>query len=465
MESVDTAQAGPEPETEHSARTVWILAWPAVALNTLQTVNALLDTYFVQHLPVANLTAIGGATSILFLLVSMAIALGTASTALVSRAYGAGDREGFVTANQKCLGLALTGGLAFAALSLPGSALASVTLLPADAPQAQHLMRVYLGTFALALPPLFLIQSLAGALRGTGDTKSPMVISGLQIGLHIVCNALLINGRLAFGPIVIPGFGLGIFGAGLAMVVSSWAAAAFYLFWAGRTSLGASWRLSWPGMAWVRRILVIAVPAAMMSVVRVTSLMALTGILKSVPGGANAIAAMRPAFSIESLAFMPPFGLSIAAAALVGQSLGMGRPDRASKLAWTAAHHAAVVSTVASVLLFVFAPNVAHSVVANQPEVADVVARYLRFICVTEVLFAYAMVLVGAMQGAGDTVRPMWLTVVCMWGVRVGLAGLFAIGLKQGADGCWLAMTLTQGVQGPAAMILFKQGAWKTVQV
>ncbi len=436
-----------------------------MTLNSLQIVNSLLDSYFVQHLATANLTALGAATPVLFLFVSMTFALGTAATALVSRAFGAEDRGGLTLANRKCLGLALIGGLIFALACLPGTQFATTFLLPGGASEAARLMRLYLSVFAFALPALFIVQVLAGSLRGIGDTKSPMIISGIQIGLHITLNAALINSRIVLGPVVLHGLGLGIMGAGLAFTASSWVSAVIYLVWAGHTPLGSCWRFSWPGFVWTKRILNISIPAAMMAVVRVTSLMAFTGVLKQVPQAEAAIGAIRPSFSMESLAFMPAFGLSVAASALVGQSLGMLKPDRAERLAWTAANHAAVVSLAMSVVLFVLAPQVSHFLMPDQPAVATQVTSYLKYICATEVLFGYGMVLVGAFQGAGDTRRPFVMTLACMWGLRVPLAALFALGLSMGASGCWLAMSVTQAVQGVIAMILFKQGSWKTTMV
>jgi putative MATE family efflux protein len=456
---------------EPAWRTVWRLAWPAVALNSLQTVNSLLDSVFVGGLPQANLTALGASANAVFLFISISFAIGTAATALVSRAFGAGDMNEVVTGARKCLGLSVWLGALLALVSLPGSALIARTLLPASAFEAQRLMVTYLGVFALALPAFFVIQSLAGSLRGVGDTKSPMVISGAQIVLHIILNFVMINDGHRFGGLWIPGLGWGLAGA---TTISGWAAALAYMAFAAKTPLGRGWDVRWPGSEWARRIMNIAVPAALMSVVRVTSLMAFTVVLARVPDAEAAIAALRPAFSIESLAFMPAFGLAIAASALVGQSLGMKRPDRAERLGWVAAHHAAGVSLAASVVLIVGAPWIANGLLPGQPGVARHVVHYLYYICATEVLFGYAMVFIGAMQGAGDTRRPLWLTLAAMWGLRVPMAAWLALplavggavfGLGMGADGCWLAMSVTQGVQGLASMAMFRAGAWKTVRV
>lgn len=454
-----------EERGEQSWRVVWTLAWPAVALNSLQTINSLLDGYFVQTLHPAALTALGASTTIMFLFFSMSIMMGTASTALVSRAYGAEDVQLYRESSRKALSLAMYVGLGLVFFIVPAAHVGSRAFIPADDRMAMDLMVQYLSIFALSLPAMNLIQTIAGSLRGIGDTVSPMILSGLQILLHILLNYLLIfPGHDVFG-VWIPGANMGLQGAAAALTISAWAAAIAYLAWSKRTKLETKLDLRWPGLDWARRIMRIALPSGMMSLVRVTSLMAFTMVLKQVPLGSEAIGSLRIGFSIESLAFMPAFGLSIAASALVGQSLGREDPERANRLAWTAGHHAAGVSTFVSIFLFIFALPIASFVLADQPQTAAITADYLRFIAVTEIFFAYAMVMIGAMQGAGDTIRPLWISAICMWGLRVPLAYIFAIPVGMGYAGCWLAMAQTQFIQGIISMVVFKRGAWRHQEV
>jgi putative MATE family efflux protein len=436
-------------------------------LNSLQTVNSLLDGFFIEKLEPAALTAAGAATSMVFLFGSLSFMMGTASTALVSRFFGAGDQESLQTASQKSLSLALYLGFAMAALALPLSPLAAGFFVPAGNEEAKRQMVMYLGIFACSLPALNLIQALAGSLRGIGDTLSPMILSGGQILLHIALNYFLIFPSHDLGFIVLPGAGWGLAGAGASMSLSAWASAMVYLVWARRTALRARLTADLPGLEWTQRILRIAIPSGLLSILRVTSLMAFTVILAQTPNGSAAISAMRLGFGIESMAFMPAFGLAIAAGALVGQSLGMKDPARASRLGWLAGHHAAVVSTLVAICLVIFSGPLAHALAGTQKEVADITARYIVFIGSTETFFAYAMVMSGAMQGAGDTRSPMLVTLVTMWFIRVPLAAACALpwGLNMGADGCWLAMSATQTIAGIMAMALFHKGAWKKVEV
>lgn len=399
-------------------------------------------------------------------MISLSFALGTAATALVSRAYGAGKVAEFVEANRKVVSISIISGLLLTGVGYFIAPLAAAAFIPADNPRAAELLIVYMRVFLIGLPAIFLIQTLAGSLRGIGDTKSPMYISGMQVILHIVLNYLLIFPPRTLGNgFTVPGFDLGLAGAALAFAISAWIAALIYILWSVKTPLEKSLGLAMPSFDWVRRILRIATPAALMSVTRVTSLMAFTYILKFVPQSSSAIAAIRPSFSIEALAFMPSFGLTVAAGALVGQSLGMLKPERAYRLGWAAAHQAAIVSTAVAVIMFVFADPIAGFILPDQPDVAPIVASYLRFISVTEIMFAYGMVLIGAMQGAGDTIRPFWMTLLCMWLLRVPLAWVFAIGFGMGVDGAWLSLSITQLVQGLIAIWLWKKGHWRTTEV
>jgi putative MATE family efflux protein len=463
--------------SENSARVVWELAWPAVALNSLQIVNTLLDRFFIGHLATAALTAHGGATSVMFLMFQLSVSVATGSTALVSRAYGAGDRLEFRQAARQSLRLAIVSGLVIAAVAAIVAPWTAMALLPPSDHAAIHSMRDFLWAYTLGLPGIFVVQVLAGSLRGIGDTKSPMVISGFQICLHIALNFLLIlpHGRWP---------GLGLTGAGLALSTSALVSAVAYIVYARSTPLGRLWTAQLlPSLEWARRILRIAVPAALMACLRVLSLTAFTIVLANVAHGSEAIAAMSTAFAIESIMIMPAFGLAAAASALVGQSLGMRRPERAARLGWTAAHHGAFVTLLLASGIFFGARPIAEVLLGGKEEIIRPAVDLLHLFCFTEVGFAYAMVLIGAMQGAGDTKEPMRISIFALWVLRVPGAVLLAlpagktllqigefalrlpIGAGIGANGAWLAMASTQGLQGIMAAYLWQRGRWKTTVV
>ena len=462
-----------------AARIVWKLAWPAVALNSLQVVNNLLDRGFIGHLDSSAVTAHSASTTVIFMMFSLAMSLATGATAIVSRAFGAKHHDEVRTASRESLNLALVLGLLVASVTALIARPVASFVLPHDDLAAARQMANFVATFACALPGIFVIQALAGCLRGIGDTVSPMVISGVQILLHITLNFIFIFPTRHFGSITIPGAGLGLVGAATALSVSATLSAIVYVFYVSRTPLGTLWKVRLPHKDWAARILRIATPAAVMSTLRVLSLMAFTIVLSMVPHGSAPIAAMGIGFAIESIMFMPPFGLSAAAGALVGQSLGMGDSNRAGRLAWTAAHHGAMVTLAIAGPIYFFAPNIASTLLDGKPEISVHAVELIRNLCATEVLFSYATILFGAMQGAGDTVRPLWISMFSLWGLRVPMAALLALpagfpvaqwlhmpfGLGLGAHGAWLSMSFTQGLQGVLSLIAFRHGAWKTSKV
>lgn len=445
----------------------------------MQVVNTLLDRGFIGHLHSASLTAHGASANVMFMMFSLAVAVATGATALVSRAFGAQEHQELRQASQESLGLAVFGGILICALTVLIATPSANWILPDSAVDAKREMASFVSAYALGLPAIFVIQVLAGSLRGIGDTKSPMVISGIQILLHITLNFILIFPPRHLGSLAIPGANLGLLGAACALAGSATVSAIAYLCYIRFTPLGALTPFRVPRWHWVVRIMRIAVPAGVMATLRVLSLTAFTLVLKEVPNAETAIAAMGISIAIESIMFMPAFGLSAAAAALVGQSLGMKRPDRAENLAWTAGGYGLLVTLALAIPIYINAPHISDALLGDKRDIALQATILLRYLCTTEFLFGLAMVLLGAMQGAGDTVRPLWISLCSLWGLRVPLAVILALpknyalfgsiplpfALGMGAGGAWLAMAGTQGLQGILALIAFKQGAWKAQKV
>jgi putative MATE family efflux protein len=455
-----------KPEKENLTKVVWAMAWPAVALNLMQVVNSMLDISFVGNLPKDSLTAYSAVTNVVFFMFSMAMAMATATTAIVSRAYGAGDHHEVPEA----AGQAISWGFVTSILlGVIGSLIApycSQMMIPADSPGAMDLMTKFQYVYIFGLPGIFIVQVLAGCMRGVGDSRSPMWISGIQILLHIVLNFFLIfpphNG--------IPGAGLGILGAALALTLSATIAGGLYMVLAKRTGLGKVNFFAKPSLAWGLRFFRLGLPAAMMNAVRVFSLTIFSFILKTLPNGAEAIASLRPGFAIESVMFMPAFGLGIAATALVGQSLGMKRPERAESIAWLATKHASIVTLLICGPIFVYAPAIAHQIIRGEVGIADLSGMFIQTLCLTEVFFAISIVLSGSMQGAGDSKNPFYITVICGLVLRSVLAWILAHGVPglvdpMGAHGAYYALAATQLLQGIITAVIFKKGAWKTARV
>ncbi|MEI6512997.1 MAG: MATE family efflux transporter, partial [bacterium] len=427
-------------------------------MNALQTVNAFIDRAFVGHLGRDSLAAVGVAGQLLFLFMSLAIALSIGTTAIVSRAYGAKNLGDAQKATRQSLLLGIVLGICAVVIAL--------AVMPFYAnqmglePAARDLAIQYLSISLLSLCPLFVINSIYGAFRGVGDTLRPMWIMILVNIVHIGGDALLINGNLGFPR-------LGLTGAAIALTSSAFMGLIGYLIIFNKYGIEGALKLEMPDFHWFKRILRISIPASMQMFLRVSSMMAFTGVLaRSYPIDLRtaAVAALPIGLIAEGIAFMPGMGYSIAASALVGQNLGAKRPDRAEKLAWLSAWQCCWLMSVMSVIFFVFARNLAMWFI-NDQQVVEIAVSYLRIMAITEPLLAFALVLSGAHQGAGDTIRPTVVTGVNMWLIRFPMVYTWIIIFHGGASAAWWTMSLTQGIAGIVMIFVFRSGRWKTVKV
>lgn len=454
----------PQVETVRDLHTVvWRLAWPAVTAMLLQTVNSLMDVFFVGHLPngAQALAATGIGGSILFLLISLAMGLTVGTTALVARFTGAEDTAQATHATGQSLTLAFFSSIVIGMIFYWGrGTIVSWMFDIHRSPQAAALCVQFLGAALLATVPMFVMNVLAAAFRGLGDTRTPMFITGVVVTTHMTFNALLIYGLLGFPR-------MGVRGAGTAMATSLYVGTILYLIalirWSPLKSALKREHLRLE-TAWVARILKIGIPAAVQAIIRTLAMMTFSGILARTVEGAAAIAAMQIGMRAESLAFMPGFGYSVAASALVGQSLGARDPKRAERYGWAATLQGIAIMTLMAALFFTFAVPFVR-IFTGQPTVMRLGVSYLRINAFCEPFLALGMVLTGALQGAGDTTRPTFITIFTMWIVRLPLAIWLMFTCHLEAQGAWYSMTITTILGGLMTVALFQSGKWKRIKV
>ena len=213
-------------------REVWSLAWPSVITMLLQTVNSLMDVFFVGHLPngAHALAATGVGGSVMFLLISVAMGVSVGTTALVARFKGAEDMKSGIQALGQSLTLSFLLALVCGTLFYIGRGTLIGWVVDAGrSPEAALLGAQFLGAALLATVPLFLMNVLMGAFRGLGDTRTPMRITLATIATHITFNALLIYGHAGFPR-------MGVRGAGTAFAISLYVGVTLYLIALVRTS-------------------------------------------------------------------------------------------------------------------------------------------------------------------------------------------------------------------------------------
>ena len=415
-------------------RTVWMLAWPSVLTMLLQTLNSFTDRFFVGHLGADALAAAGLGGQLMFLLFAVGMSIGTGSIALVARFVGAGDATEAATVTRQSVWLGLIASIACMAVMLPLRGVL-IHALGIDS-HAAALCNQYLGVTILGVPALFLMLILGSVYRGLGDTVTPLLVSiGVNI-IHLGGDYLLIFGHGSFPR-------MGLVGGAWALFASQIVGAILYVLFLRRSPVkGALSSWAWLDMDWARRILHVGVPALWQNLSRILSMLAFTGVLARTAQATAGVAALTIGLTSESIAFMPGFAFAMAASTLAGQALGARDPRRAEQGAWAALQQGLVVMCVMGGVFFVFARQFALLFLPDvHSPVLPLAVAYLRISALSEPFLALGMILTGALNGAGDTRRPAWLSVVTMWGVRLPLGFLFgahAPGMgRWGRGGAW----------------------------
>lgn len=444
------------------SKTVWQLAWPAVTLNLIQTVNTIVDRSFISSLGTHTLAGHGLAMQVSFLLISIAFALGSATTALVARFYGAMDAPQTRKAMNQCVSASLALGLLSALFGgvflkplvemMIGRDSHLVARAAVEAGAISFLVPVIFG-----IPAMFVVNTMAGSLRAVGDTKTPMYLSIAMVAVHVGVSAVLIFGLFGAPK-------LGITGSGIGFSASLWFAALLYVPIMVRRDLGPVHRVQMPEWEWMLRIFHLSWPTAIQTTARTAGMIVFGGILMRTAESEVAAATMNIGTAAEAIAFMPGFGFAIAASALVGQSLGAGVPERGEKATWIAVGQALAMMSGMALLLFLFARQFAEGF-SNDPAVIKCTVNYLRIAALSEPPLAVSMVCMMAMQGAGDVFRAALVAIISMWVFRLPLAYIWALQYHGGANAAWWSMTIATFLGAIVSAALFRSGRWKTARV
>jgi len=180
--------------------------------------------------------------------------------------------------------------------------------------------------------------------------------------------------------------------------------------------------------------------------------------------GSDALAGYTIGIRTVLFAILPAWGLSNAAATMVGQGLGAGKPDRAEQAVWTAGFYNAVVLGAVGAVFVLFAPQIV-AIYTTDPAIVPHAIDCLRIVSAGFVLFAYGIVLTQAFNGAGDTWTPTWINLACFWLLQIPLAWLLAIRLGMGPRGVYIAITVAFSTLAVVSGVIFRMGWWKTRRV
>ena len=448
-------------------KNIMILAWPAIIEMLMATLVQFVDTAMVSQLGPSVIAAVAVNMSPTMLLSALFAGVGVGTTALVARHFGADEKKDAVLVSKQSVVLGVFGALVLTTLVLIFGR--SIPLLMGARPDVVPLAAVYLRILSLGFMPMFTSFIAASALRGAGDTKTPMRANIIANIINIAGNFFLIfpSRIINILGLRIPVWGadMGISGAALSTSAARAVAGIIIVgaLFSGRTHIRLTLKESYkPDLAIIKKVIRIGFPTAMERFVLSMGQVFLTRIVASL--GTIQLAAHHIAIVAEAISYMPGFGFAIAATTLVGQMLGAKRPDKAEKYAYETLKISVVVMTAMGVILFLF-PHQLMRIFTDDPDVIRYGAVCLRIVAFSQPFFASGMVQAGALRGAGDTKWPLYITIISMWGIRLSVAWFLVYVMDMGLTGAWLSITLDLTVRGILMFIRFRKGKWKRIDL
>jgi putative MATE family efflux protein len=440
-----------------TTREIAALATPIVTSNLLGWAAGLANVYMLSRLGAETVAGLGMANQIVMMMVIAAFGITTGTTTLVARARGAGDGAAASHILRQSLILAV---VQSTVLGLSGAALAPwlMQALGAEGVAAEA-GTLYLRILLLGLVCTTVDFTLANALRGVGDSMTPLRINIVVVVLNIAGTAVLV-----FGPGPFPALGI----AGSA--AASLSARAVGVSWAWARLRGGRSGFQWQPGSWrpdrgtMRRILNIGVPSAVEVLIRSGSSVAMMGLVARSGPGTSAVAAHTIGLQLEMFSRVPSVGIGTAATALVGQRMGAGDPRAAERVGWLAsAMGMALLGTLGLGMLLMAGPL--SRAFSDDPATARMTADYLRTLALAQPLFALGAIVAGALRGGGDTRFPMWAAVGGGWLVMLPAAWLLGVHMELGPRAIWVVQALNYAMFAGLLTWRFRKGRWKGMRV
>lgn len=435
-------------------RAIVLLAVPMMLELVLESVFAVVDVFFVARLGADAMATVGLTESLLTFMYAIAIGLGVGATATVARRIGERDPDGAARAAVQAIALGVCvavpiglGGYWFAR-----PLLAMMGATPGVLEHASYAQIVF--GFNGVILMLFLINAV---FRGAGDAAVAMRVLWIANAINICLDPCFIFGLGPFPRLGVTGAAVATTtGRGIGVVVQ------LFVLWRGG------------GRIVVRRAHVRLEPAVMLSMLRLSSsavfqtLIGTTswaGVVRILATfGSVAVAGCTIAIRIVMFVLLPSWGLSNAAATLVGQNLGAQKPERAEASVWRAAYYNMLFLAVVGVVFVAFADRIVAGF-TQDPAVAPLASSALRIISAGFPFYACGYVLTQSFNGAGDTLTPTLINVGCFWFVEIPLAYLLARPLGFGPAGVFWSVAIAFSLMSVVSAVLFRRGRWKLTRV
>ena len=430
---------------------IFLLAVPMILEMSMESLFAVVDIFFVAKLGADSVAIVGLTESVMALIYAVAFGLAIGATATVARRTGEKDEAGAAKSAAHVIYLGVIVSLMICAIgiSFAPNILTALGAKPHIIVEGARFMRIMLGGNAVVVF-IFLLNAI---FRGAGDAAIAMRVLVLANGLNMILSPCFIFGVAFFPKLGVTGAAVGTtIGRGIGVAFAAW-----NLFrHGGRIHVGReSWRFD-PKLLW--KLVKLSATGVFQLLIATASWTALMPIMAGF--GEVAIAGYVIALRVVMFALLPALGLSNAAATMVGQNLGAGKPERSEAAVWKAARFNAAIYFAIG-LIFLFFSHWIIGVFTQEPEVLRYGTSALHIIAYGFAFYGLGMVLETAFNGAGDTWTPTYLNLFVFWLFEIPLAYALAYRFEMGPDGVFWAITLAFSLLAIASGLIFKRGKWK----
>lgn len=436
-------------------KAIFMLSIPMILEMLMESTFALVDIVFVSRVSVNAVATVGLTESVITLLYALAIGLSMAATAVVARRSGEKDKKGAAEAAVQAIILGVIISLVIGTIGIifPKEILSLMGGEASLIEEGYGYTRILIGG-NITIMLLFLINAV---FRGAGDASVAMWALVLSNGLNIILDPIFIFG---LGPI--PAYG--VEGAAIATTIGRGTAviAQFMVLFFGWSRI----KLTLKDFVWKAKVMTNLIKISLGGIgqflIGTSSWVFLMRIMSEF--GSDVLAGYTISIRVMMFTLMPSWGMSNAAATLVGQNLGAKQPERAETSVWKTSRYNAIFMVIVSIGYLLFSREII-SWFSDVPDVIEYGSLSLQVITAGYVFYAYGMVVTQAFNGAGDTKTPTIINFFCFWLFQIPLAYLVALQFEWGPVGVYGAITSSEILIAVVSIILFKKGKWKTTEV
>jgi MATE family, multidrug efflux pump len=436
-------------------RAIILLAVPMVLEMCMESLFGVVDVFWVSHLGADAVATVGLTETALTLVFVVALGLSMGATALVARRIGEKDEQaaGLVAVQAIVIGLVVSVTTAvFGYFFAP-----NLLHIMGGSENVVKLGSGYTRMILSGSVTIFLLFLINAVFRGAGDAAIAMRVLWIANAVNICLNPCLIFGLGPFPRLGVTGSAVGTtIGRGIGVLIQLW------ILTSGRGRLAVRASQFRVDFAVLWRLIRLSLNAIFQYMVQMASWIGVVRIIASF--GSGATAAYTIDIKVIIFAILPSWGMSNAAATLVGQNLGAGKPDRAETSVWRTSLYNTMFLGGIGLLFFVFAPQIV-SLFSSDPTVMPLAVNGLRLLSCGNISYAYGMVITAAFNGAGDTATPTVLNLLCFWVCQIPLAWAIAFHTNLGPNGVYVAVLTADTLLAVLGVMIFRRGKWKQVKV